>query len=321
MQIDSNHIVEKNSYKLSIIIPVYYNALNLPITYAKLKEAVLDKVDDYELILVDDGSRDNSYAVMQELKRQDSKIKLIKFTRNFGQRSAVVAGFRASTGDAVSFISADLQDPPEIILEMLEKWKEGRKVVLAVRKARNDGILQLVFTKVYYKILKSIALKDYPEGGSDCCVLDRQVVDTLNKFDEPNSTTVGQIIWCGFQTTRIYYTRRAREIGKSKWTFSKKIKLFIDAILGFSYFPVRVISVIGILDCIFSLMYVLYLISYKFIFGANVTGWRSIMVAIMFTSGVQMLSIGVLGEYLWRSFDSSRKRPLYIIDEDGTCSD
>lgn len=300
--------------KLSIIIPVYFNEKNISVTYQKLAEEVLPHLPDYELIFIDDGSKDDSYQETLKLRAVNSKVKIIKLSRNFGQHTAIYAGLEHITGDCAVVISADLQDPPVLILQLFEKYLEGNKVVLAVRQERDESFSQKLFASMYYKLMKRYAIKDMPLGGFDCFLADKQVIDVLTKIEEKNTSLFAQILWLGFKRAEIYYVRQSREIGKSGWTFSKKFKLILDSVLAFSYVPIRAISLVGLLDCIFSLIYAVYVIFQKLTFGAN-AGWSSLMVAIMFTSGVQMLTLGIIGEYLWRNFDASRKRPLYVLDE------
>lgn len=300
--------------KISIIIPLYCNEHNIPVTYSKLQQDVLPFLADYELILVDDGSTDDSYMEALKLRDNNDRIKVIKLSRNFGQHIAIYSGLEYMSGDCAIVISADLQDPPSLILEMFAKYTAGSKVVLAIRTGREESIMQKIFTAVYYKLMRKYAIKDMPLGGFDCFLIDRQVVQVLTKIEEKNTSLFAQILWMGFKRAEVHYTRQAREIGKSGWTFSKKFKLVIDSLLSFSYVPIRAISLIGLIDCIFSLSYAVYVVFQKFVFGAS-AGWSSLMVAIMFTSGVQMLTLGIIGEYLWRNFDASRKRPLYVLDE------
>lgn len=300
--------------KLSIIIPLYYNKKNLPVTYALLAEQVLPKLPDYELILIDDGSEDDSYQAALTLREHNPKIKTIKLSRNFGQHIAIFAGLKYMTGDCAVVISADLQDPPSLILQLFEKYLEGNKVVIAVRKKRNDTLKQRLCSYIYYKLMKKYALDSMPLGGFDCFLADKQVIEVLIQIEEKNTSLFTQILWLGFKRAEVTYTREARTIGTSRWTFTKKLKLAIDSLLGFSYAPIRIISIIGLIDCILSLSYATYIILQKILVGAN-AGWSSLMVAILFTSGVQMLTLGIIGEYLWRNFDESRKRPLYVLDE------
>ncbi|WP_066315208.1 glycosyltransferase family 2 protein [Bacillus sp. FJAT-29814] len=302
--------------KLSIIIPVYFNELNIPFLFDKLNQDILtNPAYDHELIFVDDGSGDNSYAELLKLKNRHSKVKLIKLSRNFGSHTAILAGLTYSTGDCATVISADLQDPPEIINRMFEKWKEGNKVVLAVREDREESFSQKLFSNTYYNLMKRYALPNMPEGGFDCFLIDRQVVDILKNIQEKNTTIMGLILWAGFKTEKIYYVRKEREIGKSRWTLAKKIKLFIDSFLAFSYVPIRFMSLIGVIVSFLSFLAGGYLIINKLINGVEVQGWTSLMVVFLFVAGIQMVMIGIIGEYLWRNMDESRKRPVFIIEE------
>jgi glycosyltransferase involved in cell wall biosynthesis len=301
---------------LSIIIPVYYNEQNIPFLFEKLSEEILSNPNyDYELIFVDDGSGDNSYGELLKLQKQHSKVKIIKLSRNFGSHTAILAGLTNATGDCATIISADLQDPPEIINRMFEKWMEGNKVVLAVREDREESYTQKLFSNTYYKLMKRYALPNMPEGGFDCFLIDRKIVDILKSMEEKNTTLMGQILWAGFKTEKIYYVRKEREIGKSRWTLAKKIKLFIDSFLAFSYAPIRFMSFIGVIMSLLSFISGAYLIVNKLVNGVNVQGWTSLMVLFLFVAGIQMIMLGIIGEYLWRNMDESRKRPVFIIDE------
>lgn len=301
--------------KLSIIIPVYFNEQNLPGLYENLKENVLAKVEEYELIFVDDGSGDNSYLEMQKLKEKDNNIKLVKLSKNFGSHMAILAGYSVCTGDCATIISADLQDPPEIIIQMFEKWKEGSKVVLAIRQDRDESLFQKLFSNTYYNLVRKFALKNMPKGGFDCSLIDRQVIDILVELKEKNTSIMCQILWCGFTTDTIYYTRRKREIGKSRWTLSKKVKLLIDTMCGFSYFPIRMIETLGVVFTLVSFIWAIFLIWYKTFNNVAVEGWTTLMIVILLSFGLLMMILGVIGEYLWRTFDETRKRPPFIIEK------
>jgi polyisoprenyl-phosphate glycosyltransferase len=300
--------------KLSIVIPIYQNEKNIAATYASLVNEVFPHLPSYELILVDDGSQDNSYQEALKLREINENVKLIKLSRNFGQHIAIYAGLEHISGDCAVVISADLQDPLQLILQLYEKYLAGSKVVLAVRQARAESFRQKLFSTIYHKLMKKFAIKDMPVGGFDCFLADKQVIDVLTKVEEKNSSLFAQILWLGFKRAEVFYTRQARDLGVSGWTFAKKFKLAKDSLLAFSYTPIQFIFVIGLIDCILSLTYAAYILGQKMLFGVDV-GWSSLMVIIMFTSGVQMLTLGVIGEYLWRNFDESRKRPLYVLDE------
>ena len=301
--------------KLSIIIPVYFNEMNLHDLYDDLKSKVLDKLEAYELVFVDDGSQDSSYAILKEIQALDSNVMLVKLSRNFGSHSAILAGLIHSTGDCAVMKAADLQEPSTMILEMYEKWLQGNNVVLAIRKDRQEPWVQKTISNLYYKVMRKIALKSMPDGGFDCFLIDRKVIKVLELMDEKNSTLMGQILWAGFKTDKIYYTRLQREKGKSRWTLSKKIKLFVDSILAFSYFPIRFISTMGILTFFGTIIWLLYILYAKFFIGIEVEGWTTLMITNLFFYGLILLTLGIIGEYLWRAFDAARQRPSYIVEE------
>lgn len=301
--------------KLSIIIPVYFNEMNLHDLYDDLKSKVLCKLDAYELVFVDDGSQDSSYTILKEIQAMDPNVMLVKLSRNFGSHSAILAGLIHSTGDCAVMKAADLQEPSTMILEMYEKWLAGNNVVLAIRKDRQEPWVQKTISNLYYKVMRKIALSSMPDGGFDCFLIDRKVIKVLELMDEKNSTLMGQILWAGFKTDVIYYTRLQREKGKSRWTLSKKIKLFVDSILAFSYFPIRFISTMGILTFFGTILWLLYILYAKMFIGIEVEGWTTLMITNLFFYGLILLTLGIIGEYLWRAFDAARHRPSYIVEE------
>ena len=225
--------------KLSIIVPVYWNSDTLMLLYEDMKEKILHKLEDYEIVFVDDGSGDNSWEIMNQIRDMDDKVRLVKLSRNFGEHSAILAGLSVCTGDCAVTKQADLQEDSELILQLYEKWKEGNKVVLAVRADRDEGAIQKFFANLYYTITRKLIMKNMPKGGFDCYLLDRQVIEVLLMLDEKNSALTLQVLWVGFKTEKVYFHRKAREIGESRWTLSKKIKLVVDSMMSFSYFPVR----------------------------------------------------------------------------------
>lgn len=306
--------------KISIIVPVYYNEESLLSLYADLKEKVLQKLSnynlDYEVIFVDDGSKDKSYNILQDLAKLDEKIILIKLSRNYGEHSALLAGLTKCTGDFAVRKAADLQEPSELIIQMIEKYNEGNNVVIATRADREEPFIQKALSGLYASIMKKLALHNMPKGGFDSFLIDRQVIDVLVNMQEKNTSLMSQILWCGFKTGTVSYTRLRRTAGKSRWTLSKKIKLAIDSILSFSYFPVRFISLIGILSSLGALIASIVIICLKLAGTIDVEGYTSIILLILFCFGVIMFSLGVLGEYIWRAFDASRKRPPFIEEKD-----
>ena len=300
--------------KLSIIVPVYYSADTLMLLYQDMKEKILGKLGDYEIVFVDDGSGDNSWDIMQEIKGLDDRVVLVRLSRNFGEHAALLAGLSCCTGDCAVTKQADLQEDSELILELYESWKKGNKVVLAVREERDDKLIYKWFANLYYVIVRKLIMPDMPKGGFDCYLLDRKAIDVLLMLDERNSSLSLQVLWMGFQTDKVYFHRKAREVGESRWTMSKKIKLIVDSMMSFSYFPIRFMTVLGGLVSLFAFLMGIYIITSKLIVGEPVLGWTSLMAVLLFSTGLILLMLGVLGEYIWRALDASRNRPPYLID-------
>ena len=303
--------------KFSIVIPVYYNELNLADTIFQLFE-LWKKVDNYqlELVFVDDGSGDKSLEILLNYQlKYPAIIKVVKLTRNFGSMAAIQAGFTVATGDCVGMISADLQDPPELFLDMISYWEKGTKAIFAVRQDREESFFQKLFSNSYYSLIKNYAIPDYPSGGFDFFVIDRQIVNEINRIQEKNTNLMTLIFWLGFKPVMIPYIRRRRSKGKSRWTLSKKVKLFIDTFVAFTFFPIRVLSVIGFIVAMGSFLYGAIILCYWFFGGIEIKGYTPIMMVITFTAGIQMTMLGVLGEYLWRTLDEARHRPYFVIDE------
>ena len=302
---------------LSIVVPVYYNESNLPETIPQLL-ALAPNLPGYqlELVMVDDGSGDDLLRIFRKFQQEfPDVIKVVKLTRNFGSMAAIQAGFTVATGDCVGMISADLQDPPEIFLDMVDHWERGSKAVFAIRQDREEQPLQKMFSNTYYSLIRKFAIAEYPNGGFDFFLVDRQVIAGLNRIQEKNTNIMTLIYWLGYTPVMIPYVRRQRRKGKSRWTLSKKVKLFIDTFVGFSYFPIRVLSVIGLLVAMGSFFYGLFVLIYWLFFGEVVKGWVPTIMVLTFTSGIQMAMLGVLGEYLWRTLDEVRRRPPFVIDE------
>lgn len=303
--------------KLSIVIPVYYNEDNLKPLYEDIRQKIIDVIDyDYEIVLVNDGSQDNSYAVMKELAEADKHIKIVSLSRNFGSHAAILCGLAKCTGDCAVIKAADLQEPTELILEMVDSWKRGNNVVLAVREGREESRQQTLFANLYYALVRETALPNMPKGGFDVYLLDRKVIGVLLALDERNSALTGQILWSGFKTDKVYYTRLAREIGTSRWTLSKKIRLVTDTLFSFSTLPIKAVSLVGTLSFIGALIWAVFVLIFKLAGLIEVSGWTTLFIFNLFSFGVIMLTLGILGEYLWRTFDASRNRPPYIIEEE-----
>ncbi len=300
--------------KISIIIPVYYSEDTLMLLYQDMKEKILGRLGEYEIVMVDDGSGDRSWDIMQQIKEMDNHVTLVRLSRNFGEHAALLAGFSCCSGDCAVTKQADLQEDSELILDLYESWKKGNKVVLAVREERDDNRFYKWFANLYYVIVRKLIMPSMPEGGFDCYLLDRKAIDVLLMLDEKNSSLSLQVLWMGFQTDKVYFHRRAREIGQSRWTMSKKIKLVMDSMMSFSYFPIRFMTMLGGLVSLLAFIMGIYIVSSKLIVGEDVIGWTSLMAVLLFSTGLILLMLGVLGEYIWRALDASRNRPPFLID-------
>ncbi len=299
------------------MIPVYYNEDNLEPLYDDLKKKIIDVIDyEYELVIVNDGSKDNSYEVMKNLAERDEHVKIISLSRNFGSHAAILCGLAKCTGDCAVVKAADLQEPTELILEMVDRWKNGSNVVLAVRKGREEGRGQTLFANMYYNMVRKTALPEMPKGGFDVYLLDRKVIDVVMALDERNSALTGQILWSGFRTDKVYYTRLAREVGTSRWTLKKKIRLVTDTLFSFSTLPIKMVTLVGSFSFAGSLIWALCVFAFKILGLIDVSGWTTLFIFQLFSFGVLMMTLGILGEYLWRTFDASRNRPPYIIEDE-----
>lgn len=302
--------------KLSIVIPVYYNEENLIPLYNDIKEKIIDVIDyEYEIVMVNDGSKDKSYEVMLQLAEKDENVKCISLSRNFGSHAAILCGLANCTGDCAAVKAADLQEPTELIIDMVESWKKGNNVVLAVRADRQESKEQTMFANLYYWLTRKTALPDMPKGGFDVYLLDRKVINVLMQLDEKNSALTGQILWSGFRTDKVYYTRLQREIGTSRWTLKKKVRLVSDTLFSFSTLPITAVSVVGTLSCAGAVIWALVVFICKMMGLIDVNGWTTLFMFNLFSFGIIMLTLGILGSYLWRTFDASRNRPPYIIEE------
>ncbi len=303
---------------VSLVVPVYHNAVSLPDLLAKFQALAQQNADDtFEFIFVDDGSKDNSLAVLHELALTESRMRVVKLSRNFGSNPAIMAGLSQSHGDVIAAIAADLQDPPELIHEMLALWRKGNKVVLAARQERDDPGITSMMADAFYSLFRRFAIKTMPKRGFDFFLIDRQVCDLINAIQENNTYLMGLILWLGFDPQVLYYNRKEREkrYGRSMWTFAKKLKYFVDSFVAFSYFPVRAASLLGISVSLLGLLYALIIVLRRIIIYEEIPGWTSLMVVVLVVSGAQMLIMGILGEYLWRNLDETRKRPRYIIEK------
>jgi glycosyltransferase involved in cell wall biosynthesis len=303
---------------ISIVVPVYGNASSLADLLERFQQLAQRNADDqFEFVFVNDGSLDDSQAVLEKFAQNEERIRIVKLSRNFGSNAAVFAGLSEAQGDCVAAIAADLQDPPELIHDMLAEWRTGRKVVLAAREGRDDPALAALASNIFYFLFRRYAIKSMPPQGFDFFLIDRQVCDLVTGIQEQNAYIMGLILWLGFEPAVIYYRRQKREerYGRSMWSFTRRIKYFIDAFVAFSYMPLRAASGLGVVLAITGTLYAILVIVMRLISGQNPEGWTSLMVVLLVVSGAQMMMIGVIGEYLWRNLDETRKRPPFIIEE------
>lgn len=306
-----------NKINYSVVIPVFNEEEVLNECYTRIKEVMDTTHESYEIIFVNDGSRDKTCKMAKEICEKDKNIKLIDFSRNFGHQLAITAGMNYSNGDAIIVIDADLQDPPEVILDMIAKWKEGYQVVYGKRlKRKGESIFKKVTAKVFYRMLRRLTEFDIPVDAGDFRLIDRKVCDALNKMDEKNRYVRGIISWLGFKTTYVEFVREKRFAGKTKYPLKKMIKFASDAVVSFSYKPLRITSYLGILLSAFSFIYLVLAIFFK-IFNVidTVPGWMSIIAVSLFFNGIVLLVLGIMGEYVGRIYDEVKNRPLYVVNE------
>ena len=300
---------------LSIVTPAFNEAVSLPTLYQRLSRVVGDMLVLWEWILVDDHSSDDTFAIAQQIASQDSRVKCIRLSRNFGSHIALSCGLHHTSGDCAVVLAADLQDPPEILPTLMAQWQGGAQIVWAVR-SKQDGKLNTLpfFSRLYYFIMRhALGMEQMPATGADFFLIDRKVVDAFHQFRETNTSILALITWMGFRQEKILYEKQPRQYGRSGWNLGKKIKLVVDSVTSFSYFPIRLMSFLGFGFALFGFIYATVVVI-NGLAGKPPEGWASLMVAILIIGGIQMLMMGVLGEYLWRALDETRRRPRYIIE-------
>lgn len=304
-------------HKLSVVVPVYYNRETLETLYSRIMAvAVKNPSMEIEVVFVDDDSGDDSYQILRKIALANNNITTLKLSRNFGSFTACLAGLTRCTGDCVVIISADLQDPPELIDTMYKKWLEGNKVVMAVRERREEGFLKVFFARMYYQVFRIMVTKNMPKGGFDFVLIDRKVVNVLTHIQEKNTTLMGLILWTGFQRAEIPYTRMERLHGKSRWSLVKKVNYFLDSIMAFSKFPIRVFSLIGLFLFALSLLGICYIVLAYMMGWMTVPGWPSLMAALLLLFGILFAGLGIIGEYVWRTLEETRQRPSFIVESE-----
>jgi len=302
---------------LSIVIPVYYNEDSIEPLYQKLikVERQLKAIKiNLQLIFVDDGSGDFSFQKLLKIKRQRRSIKLIKLTRNFGAVHASKCGLSFVTGDCFTILAADLQDPPELILQMVKKWISGSTFIICERTSREDPFVSKLFAKFFYWLVRNLVINDYPRGGYDMALMDKSILKHI-VFSSKNLYTPLLVYWLGYKPDVIHYHRAKREYGKSRWTFLKKINAFLDIIVGFSVRPIRLISAFGAVISVMSLIYGTSIVISALFNKISIPGFATIVSLISFMLGLIIIMLGIIGEYLWRIFDETNKRPEVVIEK------
>lgn len=304
--------------KISVVIPMYFEEEVANECYNRTKK-ILNSLNNYEheIVFVNDGSKDKTLEILANIAKNDMCVKILSFSRNFGHQAAVTAGLKYTTGDAVVIMDADLQDPPEVIIEMIELWEHGNEVIYAKRKSREgESRFKLFTAKMFYKILNGLSDVDIPKDTGDFRLADRKVVDVINSLPEHNKFLRGLFSWVGFKQIPLEYERKQRFAGKTKYPLKKMLKLASDGIISFSTKPLKILGAVGLISVIASIIILIYaLISYIFNLNQLTAGWTSIMVTITFLGGIQLLSIWLISEYIGKIYDESKGRPEYIIDK------
>lgn len=306
----------ENSPVFTIIAPIFNELENLPILYDRISEVMKKTNSSWELILVDDGSTDGSTDVIRELALKDENIRPVIFARNFGHQIAVTAGLDYSCGEAVIIIDSDLQDPPEVILDLIQKWREGYEVVYAVRADREgETFFKKITASVFYRLIFRITDVKIPLDTGDFRLMDRKVVRVMNSMREHHRFLRGMSAWVGFKQIGVSYNRAARLSGETKYPFKKMLKLALTAITGFSYVPLQIATYIGFVSAGISLIAIPVVILLRILGSQQFTGQATTLIAVLFLGGVQLVSLGILGEYIGRIYDEVKGRPLYIVSE------
>ena len=302
--------------KISVIIPVFNEEGSISELLNRLQTVLKQQQISSEIILVDDGSTDGTLPILQEFANKNNEVKLIVFSRNFGNQAAVSAGLNYCIGECAIIIDADLQDPPELLPELIAKWQEGYEVVFAQRVARKgESLFKKITASIFYRLLQKLTQVDIPPDTGDFRLIDRKVITTLNEMPEKNRFLRGMVSWAGFRQTGITYVRQERFAGETKFPFFKMLKFALTGITSFSFVPLQLASYFGFMvsaGAFISGLYVLYL---KFFTDKTIQGWTSLMIALLFLGGIQLITLGIIGEYIGRMSDEVKQRPAYLIRE------
>ena len=301
---------------ISVVVPVYWNAQTLPALLERLRAVGKELPgDELELLFVDDGSGDESFELLRTEAERDPRVRALRLSRNFGSNAAILAGLTYASGDAVVVLAADLQDPPELIPQLAAQWREGADVVVAARRSRNDPLLSRWAAGLFNRLFRRLVFRDFPPKGFDFLLVSRRVAGVLVEMGERNSYIFGQVFWVGFKRSVVEYDRTARDEGRSRWTFAKRAKYFVDAFTAFSYLPIRAASLLGFVLALAGFLYAAVLIVLR-LTGviADAPGFAALAVLVVVAAGVQLIVTGMIGEYLWRVLEESRRRPAFIVE-------
>jgi polyisoprenyl-phosphate glycosyltransferase len=305
-----------NNPNLSLIIPIYNEYEGIPFLVQNLNDFFGEHMHLLpEVIFVNDGSKDGSVERLQDMKHETYKAKIISLSRNFGSHAALRAGISIAIGELVCFNYADLQDPLELILQMEEKTKEGNEIIWAHRESTKVSLGEKTFSSVYAYLMKKFAFSNFPEKGFDIVMFNKKVATQVKNNVEANSSIFLQILGMGFRQASVSYKKRDRKTGVSKWTMAKKVKLFIDSFVAFSYAPIRLVTIIGISMFFIGSLWTIYIILRTLLYHNLASGWPALVSILMIGFGITNISLGIIAEYLWRTLDASRKRPVFIIDK------
>lgn len=300
--------------RISVVVPVFNEEENLPVLHARLSK-ILEGLGTYEIVFVDDGSRDRSAEIALKLQQDDRSVRLLRFSRNFGHQAALSAGIDHARGDAVILMDADLQDPPEVLPDLVRQWESGHHVVYAIRSKRDEGMFKRSTAAIFYRLLRAVADIDIPVDAGDFCLLDRKVVEALRSLPEKNRFLRGLRSWVGFSQVGVSYERPARHAGETKYGLRKMVKLAVDAVLSFTSMPLRLASVLGFATAAAGAAYIAFALAVRLLGGHLASGWMTLVALILIVGGIQLIMTGVLGSYIARIYEETKRRPMYVIEQ------
>lgn len=304
------------TFLYSVVIPVYNEAEVLPTLYRRLTQVMEGLGEPYEIIFVNDGSIDASPKLLKELRTQDPRVKVVSLSRNFGHQIAITAGLDYSSGEAVVVMDADLQDPPEVIPRLVAQWRAGHDIVFAVREnRRREGVLKRSTAALFYRLLRHLSATEITLDAGDFRLMSRRAVEALKPIRERNRFVRGLVGWIGFRHTSVTFVRDVRHAGETKYPLRKMVRFALNGIISFSFVPLQLATYLGFVVSLISFIYIMYAVGLKLFTDRAVLGWASVIVAVLFIGGVQLISLGVIGEYIGRIYEEVKQRPLYLIDE------